>query len=124
MIHIHSDILANVLQKSSTVVLQKSLKEGFGLTVSEALYKGTPVIASNVGGIPLQVIHGVTGFLHHPQDYSGFKQSILKLIKDEKLRQKLGTNGKKHVVRNFLITRLIDDWLDLFNHLLRNKFLE
>jgi len=114
LILVHSDMLVNVLQRASAVILQKSLKEGFGLTVSEALYKGTPVVASNVGGIPLQVIDGKNGFLHSPRDYKGFSQSIVKLLRDETLRKKMGAEGRKHVKEKFLITRLMSDWLDLF----------
>jgi trehalose synthase len=110
--------LVNCLQRASLVVIQKSLKEGFGLTVSEALYKGTPVVASKVGGIPIQVIDGVNGFLHSPYDLKGFSDSVIKLLKDEKLRVTMGKAGKEHVKKNFLITRLMLDWLNLMNKLL------
>jgi trehalose synthase len=82
------------------------------------LYKGTPVVASDVGGIPLQVIDAVTGFLHDPYDIQGFCDSIVKLLKDKKLRDELGKNGEEHVKKNFLITRLITDWIDLFTQYL------
>lgn len=111
---VSNNFLVNCLQRASSVVIQKSLREGFGLTVSEALYKGTPVVASNVGGIPLQVIDGINGFLHEPKDYKGFSRSILKLLSDENLRAKFGEKGKEHIRNNFLITRLMLDWLDLF----------
>jgi trehalose synthase len=114
LILVNDDILVNCLQRTSSVVIQKSLREGFALTVSEALYKGTPVVGSNIGGIPLQVINGENGFLHDPDDYEGFAASIIQLLKDKKLRIKLGKHGKEYVKRNFLITRLILDWLDLF----------
>ncbi len=114
VIVVSNNFLVNCLQRASSIVIQKSLKEGFGLTVSEALYKGTPVVASNVGGIPLQVIDGENGFLHEPKDYKGFSKSILKLLGDENLRLKFGAEGKKHITNNFLITRLVSDWLDLF----------
>jgi trehalose synthase len=110
--------LVNCLQRASSVVIQKSLKEGFGLTVSEALYKGTPVVASKVGGIPLQVVDGVNGFLCSPHDLKGFSDSVIKLLKDEKLRVTMGKAGKEHVKKNFLITRLMLDWLYLMNKLL------
>lgn len=109
-----NDLVVNSLQRKSAVVIQKSLKEGFGLTVAEALYKGTPVVASNIGGIPLQVINGVNGFLHNPKDIKSFSQSIIKILQDEELRNELGKNGKEHITKNFLITRLITDWLNLF----------
>jgi trehalose synthase len=110
--------LVNCLQRASSVIVQKSLKEGFGLTVSEALYKETPVVASRVGGIPLQVTDGLNGFLHPPRDFKGFSESIIKLLKDDKLRASMGKAGKEHVKKNFLITRLMLDWLDLMNKLL------
>jgi trehalose synthase len=108
------DIMVNCLQRAAAVVIQKSLKEGFGLTVTEALYKGTPVVASNIGGIPLQVIDGMNGFLHEPTDYESFSKSVITLLRDKQLRDTLGNRGREHVIRNFLITRLILDWLTLF----------
>ncbi len=111
---VDNDILVNCLQRRSVAVIQKSLKEGFGLTVSEALYKGTPVVASRIGGIPHQVIDGVNGFLHEPKDIKGFAESLIRLLKDKDLRDKLGKSGQEHVKNNFLITRLVLDWLNLF----------
>lgn len=114
LILLESNILANAVQRASSVVIQKSSKEGFGLVVSESMYKGTPVVASRVGGIPLQIIDGVNGFLHEPDDIKGFSKSVIKLMKDKKLREKFGKSGKEHITRNFLITRLMLDWLNLF----------
>lgn len=111
---VNNNILVNCLQRRSVAVIQKSLKEGFGLTVSEALYKGTPVVASRVGGIPLQVIDGVNGFLHDPRDIKGFANSLVQLLTNKELRDRLGKNGQDHIRDNFLITRLILNWLDLF----------
>ena len=113
--------LVNCLQRASSAVIQKSLKEGFGLTVTEALYKGTPVVASKVGGIPLQVIDGENGFLHSPNDLEGFSDSIIKLLKDGKLRATMGKAGKEHVKKNFLITKLMLDWLHLMNKVLSQQ---
>ena len=113
--------LVNCLQRASSVVIQKSIKEGFGLTVSEALYKETPVVASNVGGIPLQVVDGLNGYLHNPYDFKGFSNSIIKLLKDGKLRAEMGKAGKEHVKKSFLLTRLMLDWLDLMNNVLSEK---
>jgi trehalose synthase len=107
--------LVNCLQRASSVVIQKSLREGFGLTVAEALYKGTPVVASDVGGIPIQVVEGINGFLHNPNDYAGFSRSIIKLLSDEKLRAEMGRAGREYVKENYLITRLMLDWLILLN---------
>jgi trehalose synthase len=111
---VNSEILVNCLQRASSVVVLKSLKEGFGLVITESLYKRTPVVASNVGGIPLQVINGVTGFLNDPNDINGFSESIVKLLENKKLRECLGKNGQEHVKKNYLITRLMSDWIDLF----------
>ncbi len=113
-----NDFLVNCVQRASSVIIQKSIKEGFGLTVSEALFKGTPVVASNVGGIPTQVLDGYDGFLHEPKDCFGFRDSILKLLRDKALREELGKKGKEYVKKNFLITRLVSDWLGLFESLL------
>jgi trehalose synthase len=118
---IDNNFLVNCLQRAASVIVQKSTMEGFGLTVSEALYKGTPVVASNVGGIPTQVRNGYNGFLHEPKDYSGFSDSIIRLLKDENMRRKLGENGKNYVRKNFLITRLLSDWLTLFENALNIK---
>ncbi len=113
LLFLENDFLVNCLQRASAVVIQKSIKEGFGLTISEALYKGTPVVASKVGGIPSQVINGVNGFLLGPEDNEGFARYVTKIIEDNKLRNKLGKNGREHIKKNFLITRLVSDWLDL-----------
>lgn len=113
-----NDLVVNSLQRKAAVIVQKSIKEGFGLTVSEALYKGTPVVASNVGGIPIQVIHGENGFLHEPNDIEGFSQSIVKILKSSHLRKEMGENGREFIKKNFLITRLMLDWLNLFNQYL------
>jgi trehalose synthase len=114
VILVDSDILVNCLQRSASVIIQNSIREGFGLVVSEALYKGTPVVASKIGGIPLQVIDAFNGFVLDPSDYHGFANKIITLLNDEKLRLKLGNNGIAHIKNNFLITRLLLDWLNLF----------
>jgi len=107
-----SDIEINALQRASTVILQKSLKEGFALTVSEALWKGRPVVASDVGGIPLQVRHKLTGLLSHGID--GAAYAIRQLLANPDYARWLGENGKEHVRHNFLITRHVRDYLLLF----------
>jgi trehalose synthase len=114
LILVNNDILVNAVQRASSVIIQKSIKEGFGLTVAEALYKKIPVVASNVGGIPLQIIDGKSGYLHNPHDIGGFSRSIIKLLIDEKLRTNFGEEGKEYIKQNFLITRQIIDWLNLF----------
>ena len=108
-----SPILANALQRKASVIIQKSLREGFGLTVTEALWKGTSVVASNVGGLPLQVIDGKTGFLVEPNDIEKFADRVVKLLKDRELAKELGKNGRAHVKENFLITRHILDYMDI-----------
>lgn len=108
-----SDILINALQRTSSVVVQKSLKEGFAITVSEALWKGTPVVTSNVGGISSQVIHGKNGYLLEPKDYNGFAEKISYLIKNPAVAKKMGEYGKTYVKNNFLITRHLLDYIRL-----------
>lgn len=108
-----SDILINALQRVSSVVVQKSLKEGFAITVSEALWKGTPVVTSNVGGISSQVIHGKNGYLLNPKDYNGFAEKISYLIKNPEVAKKMGEYGKTYVKNNFLITRHLLDYIRL-----------
>ncbi|MEW6770269.1 MAG: glycosyltransferase [Bacillota bacterium] len=107
-----SDIEINALQRASTVVLQKSLKEGFGLTVAEALWKAKPVIASAVGGIPLQIKHKYSGILTYSID--GTAHYLKQLLQEPKYAKALGLNGREHVKNNFLITRHIRDYLLLF----------
>jgi trehalose synthase len=113
-----NQILVNTLQRVSSVIIQKSLREGFGLTVTEALWKGTPVVASRVGGIPNQIIHEETGFLLEPDDYAGFAGVIVDLLQDPGLCEKIGLQGKEHVRKNFLITRHLIDYLDLLGEIL------
>lgn len=120
LINKHSELLVNAIQSLSDVVIQKSKREGFGLTVTEALWKGTPVVASDVGGIPLQVIDEETGFLCDPEDYDCFAQRIIELIEDEALREKIGQNGREHVKNNFLITRLMLEWIQQIKAILRS----
>jgi len=104
-----SDREINALQRVATVVLQKSLKEGFGLTVSEAMWKGKPVIGSAVGGIPLQIIHGVTGFLVHSVEGAAFR--IRQILNNPEMARRMGERGREYVRTNFLITKQIRDYL-------------
>jgi len=106
----------NALQQASTVVIQKSLKEGFGLTVAEALWKGKPVIASAVGGIPTQVIHKLTGVLVHSVE--GCAYQIRYLLTHPEFAEQLGKNGHEHVKENFLMTANVKRYLLLFQILL------
>lgn len=113
-----SDKEINALQRAATVILQKSLKEGFGLTVSEGMWKGKPVIGGAVGGIPLQIIHNVTGFLVHSVEGAAFR--LRQLLNDTEMAKKMGERGRKYVRNNFLITRQIRDYLSIW-YLLENK---
>ena len=106
----------NALQRASNIVIQKSLKEGFGLTVTEALWKGKPVIAGAVGGIPTQVVHKLTGVLVHSVE--GCAYQIRYLLTHPEFAQQLGRNGQEHVKENFLITSNIKRWLILFQLML------
>ncbi len=106
----------NALQRASTIVVQKSLKEGFGLTVTEALWKNKPVIAGAVGGIPNQVIHKLTGMLVHSVEGCAFQ--LRYLLTHPEFAQQLGRNGREHVKENFLITTNLKRWLILFQRML------
>ncbi len=106
----------NALQRASTVIVQKSLKEGFGLTVTEGLWKGKPVIAGAVGGIPTQVIHKLTGILVHSVE--GCAYQLRYLLTHPDFAQELGKNGREHVKENFLMTTNVKRWLLLFQILL------
>jgi trehalose synthase len=110
-----SDIEINALQRASTVILQKSLREGFGLTVAEALWKSKPVIAGAVGGIPLQIINKYSGLLTHTIEGTAF--ALRQLLQNPPYAASLGKNGREHVKQNFLITRHLRDYLLLFHSL-------
>ncbi len=109
----------NALQRISSVVIQKSIKEGFCLAVTEALWKGTPVVASNVGGIPLQVIDGENGFLVMPDDIQGFADRVTEILQKPDLAKEIGKKSKETVRNKFLITRLLSDYLDLLTDVIR-----
>jgi trehalose synthase len=102
----------NALQRASTIVIQKSLREGFGLTVSEALWKKKPVVASAVGGIPTQVIHRHTGLLAHSVEGTAYQ--IRFLLAHPEIATRLGERGHEHVKENFLITQNLKRYLTLF----------
>ena len=112
-----SPLKINALQTASTIVIQKSLREGFGLTVAEALWKKKPVVASAVGGIPLQVIHKHTGLLAHSVEGTAYQ--IRYLLSHPEIAAKLGENGHQHVKENFLITQNLKRYLLLFLVMLR-----
>ncbi len=110
-----SDKDINALQRIATVILQKSLKEGFGLTVSEAMWKGKPVIGGAAGGIPLQISHGVTGFLVHSVEGAAFR--VRQLLNNPDLAKRIGENANAYIRTNFLITRQIRDYLSLWYYM-------
>jgi trehalose synthase len=111
----NNDILVNSIQRFSSVIIQKSIKEGFCLAVTEALWKGTPVVASNVGGLPAQIEHGKNGFLLQPEDVEGFADTIVHILKNPEEAKDLGEKAKETVRQKFLITRLLSDHLDMLN---------
>ena len=104
-------LLVNALQRRAAVILQKSIREGFGLTVSEAMWKGTPVIGGNVGGIRYQVRDGESGFLVNSIDEAASR--IVTLLQNADLRRRMGASGREMVRRKFLLSRLAEDWIDL-----------
>jgi len=118
LITAEDSIMVNSLQNASAVILQKSTKEGFGLTITEAMWKEKPVVASNVGGIPNQIKNGKNGILVDPHDYNACADAVIKLIKDEKFAKHLGKNAKETVREKFLVTRHLDDYLNLLLDLL------
>ena len=107
-----SDVEINALQRAATIIFQKSLKEGFGLTVSESLWKGKPVIGGAAGGIPLQITHGVSGFLVHSIEGAAFRAR--QLLNNPEMARSMGERGKEYVRANFLITRQTRDYLALW----------
>ncbi len=104
--------LVNALQRKAAVVLQKSLREGFGLTVSEAMWKGTAVIGGNCGGIRHQIQDGINGYL--VSTVSEAAERIVRLLRDEKLRRRIGSAARDSVRDRFLMTRLAEQYLDVF----------
>jgi trehalose synthase len=99
--------------------VQKSIKEGFGLTVTEALWKSKPTIASAVGGIPNQIIHKLTGVLVHSVE--GCAYQIRYLLSHPEFARRVGENGREHVKENFLMTTNVKRWLLLFQILNGNR---
>lgn len=110
----HQDgALVNALQRRAAVVVQKSIREGFGLTVTEAMWKGAAVIGGNVGGIRHQIKDGVNGLLVSSIEETA--ESIVRLVRDAELRWQLGKAARETVRRQFLLTRYLEQYLDLFN---------
>ncbi|MGD8229364.1 MAG: glycosyltransferase [Desulfobacteraceae bacterium] len=105
--------LVNALQRRAAVILQKSLREGFGLTVAEAMWKGTPVIGGNVGGIRYQIEDGENGYLVSSVEEAA--ERIVQLVKDENLQKKMGERGRETVKERYLLFRYLEQYVDLFN---------
>jgi len=116
VITVDDPVLVNALQRESAVVLQKSTREGFGLTVSEALWKGRPFIGGNVGGIPLQVDNGLSGYLVDSVEQCADR--MIDILKDPALGKALGRRGKEHVRKHFLTPRYLRDYLRIFHQML------
>lgn len=114
----NNELLVNAIQRFSAVIIQKSTKEGFGLVVAEALWKGKPVVAGNVGGIPQQIKDADTGFLVDPHDYKVCADRVVSLLKEPKMAQEMGRKAREFVRENFLTTRLISNYLDLIYEVL------
>jgi trehalose synthase len=108
-------IEVNAFQSQSDVCLQKSIREGFGLTVTEALWKGRPTVAGNVGGIPLQIADGESGYLVDSSEQCA--QRCLEILADPELGMRLGRAGKEHARHEFLSPRLLRDWMELLSEL-------
>ncbi|MGD9881673.1 MAG: glycosyltransferase, partial [Reyranella sp.] len=104
-------LLVNALQRSAAVILQKSTREGFGLTVTEAMWKGAVVVGGDVGGIRRQIRDGYNGFLVRTVDETA--ERIVQILRDPRLRERLGAQARESVRQNYLLSRLLEDWLDL-----------
>jgi trehalose synthase len=111
ILSVQDTALVNALQRRAAVVLQKSLREGFGLTVTEAMWKGAAVIGGNVGGIKHQIEDGVNGYLVDNVEDTAAR--IVALLKDRALRERLGRKARDSVRSRFLMPRLMEEWLDL-----------
>jgi trehalose synthase len=110
--------VVNALQRHASVVAQKSLAEGFGLTVAEAMWKARPVVASAVGGIVDQIVDGETGLLvEDPHDLVGFGAAVTRLLADPAEAERLGKSGREHVARHFLGDRHLLQYAELLSQL-------
>ena len=114
----NSQILVNAIQRISTVLVQNSIKEGFCLCVTEGLWKGKPVVATRVGGIPHQLVEAENGFLVDPLDREAFADRVVQILQNPDMAEQMGRKGKETVRKNFLTTRLLLDYLDLLNDVL------
>ena len=106
--------IVNALQRRADVVVQKSVAEGFGLTVAEAMWKARPVVASAVGGIQDQVVDGESGLLVEPDDLDGFANAVTGLLEDPARAEWMGHNARERVRGAFLGARHLEQYVDLF----------
>lgn len=113
ILSVQDSALVNTLQRKAAVVVQKSLKEGFGLTVTEAMWKGSAVVGSNAGGIKYQIDDGINGFLVN--SIEEIAEKIVKLLEDADLRKKMGKKAREKVRNNYLLSNCLENYLDLFN---------
>jgi trehalose synthase len=115
-------IIVNALQRHASVVTQKSLAEGFGLTVTEAMYKGTPVVASAVGGITDQIVDGESGLLvHSPRDIGEFGSAVNRVLEDPELARRLGEGGRRRAIELFLPDTSLGQWEELLVGLMSSR---
>jgi len=113
VVSVEDPLLVNALQRHAAIVLQKSIREGFGLTVTEAMWKGAAVIGGTAAGIKRQIKHGENGFLVDNIEQTA--ELIVKLLRAPDLRRRIGTAARESVRRNFLLSRLTEDYLDLLD---------
>jgi trehalose synthase len=110
-------ILVNSIQRFSTILVQNSIREGFCLAVTEGLWKGKPMVATNVGGIPIQIRDAEEGFLVEPNNKDQFAERIIEILKNPSLATEMGNKAKERVRKHFLTTRLLSDYLDLLTEI-------
>ena len=110
--------IVNALQRRADVIVQKSLAEGFGLTVAEAMWKARPVVASRVGGIREQIDHGATGLLVEPRDLAEFADAVAGALEDPVDARDMGLRAREAVRDSFLGPGHLRKYVDLFEHLL------
>jgi trehalose synthase len=111
------EILVNSIQRFSTILVQNSIREGFCLAVTEGLWKGKPMVATNVGGIPIQIRDAKEGFLVEPNNKDQFAERIIEILKNPSLATEMGNKAKERVRKHFLTTRLLSDYLELLTEI-------
>jgi trehalose synthase len=110
-------ILVNSIQRFSRILVQNSIREGFCLAVTEGLWKGKPMVATNVGGIPIQIRDAKEGFLVEPNNKDQFAERIIEILKNPSLATEMGNKAKERVRKHFLTTRLLSDYLELLTEI-------